>query len=273
MASFTPIQDKDGNYVSLFPAMYLNCTQTWGAGTLSHRNHQTDWSFPENEYPYYACAPMTCYAVTSSGFIWTTDSKVVTPSGLDYISVWVAHDNDASRAAVGSHVDAGALLGRSGVRGYATGDHLHLDCALGHNVGYASNYEALADDRNPAEVFYITADYTVANTTANGITIEFPVYEAITTYTLAVVNGSADKTTGEKDDTTTITANVAPRGQKFEKWTIDGAGSISDIYSESAAFTFGEGDATVTANFRKRMDGGDIVLFSVYPFIKNNEVI
>lgn len=176
MATFQALKADDGYYVSLFPMMYLNCTQTWGAGTLSHRDHQSDWAGPTKEYPYYACCNMTCYATTSSGFIWTSDEQVHTPSGLSYISVWVAHDNNASRAYVGKKVTAGSLLGTTGVRGNATGDHLHLDVALAKNAGYNSAYDALANDVNPARAFYITKDYQFVNTTANGITINFPVY-------------------------------------------------------------------------------------------------
>lgn len=170
--AFTPIKADDGKYVALFPMEYLSCTQTWGANTLSHRNHQTDWVGASSEYPYYACAPMRCYGTTSSGYTWTTTEQVHTPSGLQYLSIWVAHDNDATRATVGTVIQAGALLGKTGVRGYATGDHLHLDVAFGQSV--SPDYDHLKNDVNPADAFYITNSYTIVNLTANGITINFP---------------------------------------------------------------------------------------------------
>lgn len=271
MADFTPIKAADGLYVALFPAMYLNCTQTWGAGTLSHRNHQSDWTFPTNEYPYYACADMTCYMITESGYVWSTDEKVHTPSGDDYISVWVAHDNDAHRAIVGTKVKAGEILGHSGVRGYATGDHLHIDCALGQNV--SSTGEALAGDRNPAEVFYITDDYTVVNTTADGITITFPVYQSVPTYALTVINGTPESTTGAEGTSVDITANEPEKGQRFFRWSLSsGVGTIEDSTKAETSFTFGEGDGEVTAEYRK-VKNNDIVLWYIAPFIKNNQIV
>lgn len=284
MAAFTPIKADDGYYVSLFPATYLNCTQTWGAGTLSHRNHQSDWAFPSNEYPYYACAPMTCYQLTSSGYIWSTDEQVHTPSGLSYVSIWVAHDNDASRAVVGTKVGAGEILGHSGVRGFATGDHLHLDCSLAHNGGIASNGEALADDRNPAEVFYIDDSYTVVNTTANGITISFQKWDGGTptpptpvepTYTLNVINGTPTTSSGKEGTKVNITADKPGAGQHFSQWALTGGvGTIEDASKEKTVFTIGKGNGTVTAEFIKTIVKDDsIVLFYIPPFIKNNQIV
>lgn len=177
MADFQALKADDGHYVCLFPMMYLYCTQTWGAGTFSHGHHQSDWVGPTSEYPYYAPCDLTCYGLTDSGFNWTSTEQVWTPSGLTYVSIQVAHDNDATRAKVGSVVKAGALLGKTGVRGHATGDHVHIDVALAQRAGYTSDYTALANDVNPAQAFYITKNYQVVNTTANGITINFPVYE------------------------------------------------------------------------------------------------
>lgn len=251
----TPIKADDGYYVALFPADYLNLTQTWGAGTLSHRDHQTDWAFPSTEYPYYAPCPLQCYAVTSSGYIWTSTEQVHTPSGLSYISIWVAHDNDASRAAIGDTVSPGDLLGRSGVRGYATGDHLHLDCSLVQFDGYNSAGDALANDTSPINVFYLVKDeYTVTNLTANGITLSFEYWKetapAPTVYTVTVKNGMPTTFTGAAGDTQTITADNPPSGKFFAFWRIlEGSGGVSSLRSRSAVFTIQNEDATIEAVF------------------------
>lgn len=247
--AFTPIKASDGYYVSLFPMDVLSVTQTWGANTLSHRNHQTDWVGTTSQYPYYACAPMRCYGITSSGFTWTTTEPVHTPSGLKYLSLWVAHDNDTTRGYVGKTINAGDLLGRTGVRGYVTGDHLHLDVSLVQN-GTVS-YDHLANDVSPVEAFYITDAYRIINLTANGITLNFQKWSGGSTagYTLTVTGGIASSNTGAEGDIVTITANV-PSGYAFDYWSTD-TGKISDTHASDTTFTFGKGNANVTAHFAK----------------------
>lgn len=246
--AFSPIKASDGYYVALFPMDYMRLTQTWGAGTLSHRNHQTDWAGRTAQYPYYAWAPMRCYGTTSSGFTWTTTEPVHTPSGLKYVSIWVAHDNDASRGYVGKTIQAGELLGRTGTRGYATGDHLHLDVAFGQNVSAAGDH--LTGDVNPTEAFYINTSYTIANLTANGITLNFQTWNETPTepvYTITVNGGSASSYSGHAGDTVTITA-IIPDGYDFGGWSVTG-GSVANAGATSTIYTFGSSNATITANF------------------------
>lgn len=274
----TPIL-YNGYYVALFPMDYLRLTQTWGANTLSHRDHQTDWAGASSEYPYYAPCPMRCYGTTTSGFLWTSTTQVWTPSGLSYISIWVAHDNNASRASVGSTVAAGGLLGRTGTRGYATGDHLHLDCALGEAVATATDH--LSGDVSPTSVFYlVSGQYTISNLTANGITLSFsywtdggdtpepepepePAY-----YTLTVSGGTAGTTRATAGTSTTVTVTI-PKGYKFARWELSGSGSISSILDRSITFTFGEGSATITAIFVKKLSA----LLYTMPHVYKNQFL
>lgn len=245
--ALSPIKAEDGYYVALFPMDYLNVTQTWGAGTLSHRNHQTDWVGTTHEYPYYACAPMRCYGITGSGYTWTTTEPVHTPSGLKYLSIWVAHDNNANRAHVGTVINAGTLLGKTGVRGYVTGDHLHLDVSFGQSV--ATAYDHLSGDVNPTEAFYITNSYRVVNLTANGITLHFQKWNEPSNYTLTVTGGTATRYSGAAGESVTITATI-PSGYKFSHWTAT-SGTIANSNASSTTFTFGKSNASVTAHFLK----------------------
>lgn len=68
------------------------------------------------------------------------------------------------------------------------------------------------------------------------------------TYTLTVANGSGDGsyTVGKS---VTITADAAPAGKTFDKWTATG-GTLANTLSASTAFTMPDANATVTATYK-----------------------
>lgn len=70
-------------------------------------------------------------------------------------------------------------------------------------------------------------------------------------YGLSVVNGRADLYVEEAGTVTNIYADI-PKGYVFNRWEINGAGSIDNILKPVTAFTFGAGDCTITATFKKK---------------------
>lgn len=77
----------------------------------------------------------------------------------------------------------------------------------------------------------------------------------VTNVKLTVVNGvisSNGKTEGTftQWDRVNIQANSAPEGQIFDKWELNGSGSISNNLSSSAIFTVGTTETTLTATYR-----------------------
>lgn len=71
------------------------------------------------------------------------------------------------------------------------------------------------------------------------------------TYTLTVVNGTATSYTGRNGDRVVIDATV-PSGYTFNRWLINGSGSIDYIEQSHTTFQFGAGDCTITATFKKK---------------------
>lgn len=71
------------------------------------------------------------------------------------------------------------------------------------------------------------------------------------TYTLTVVNGHADSYVGHNTNRVSIYADI-PEGYVFNRWEINGAGSIDNILQPVAVFQFGEGNCTITATFKKK---------------------
>lgn len=70
-------------------------------------------------------------------------------------------------------------------------------------------------------------------------------------YTLTVVNGHADSYAGHNTNRVSIYADI-PEGYVFNRWQINGAGSIDNILQPVAVFQFGAGDCTITATFKKK---------------------
>lgn len=88
-------------------------------------------------------------------------------------------------------------------------------------------------------------------------------YRLITTHTLTVKQLSGD-VTYEQDEFSTvrITAEDAPAGQRFVRWSRSGEGSVSSATSQTTVFTFGNGDTTLTPVYKNvwtiTVDGGTI---------------
>jgi hypothetical protein len=80
-------------------------------------------------------------------------------------------------------------------------------------------------------------------------------------YTLTVNNGSGSGsyTAGT---VVNISANAAPSGQMFDKWTGNTSG-IADVNASSTTYTMGSASATVTATYKAIPDGNETVGESV----------
>lgn len=126
---------SDGKEVMLFPLSYMYISQGENesfshAGILAIDFLGWGENGRINRCPYYApCKCKLIYQQTSAYYnIWESVDKVHTPIGLTYVSFWVQHDNTLPYS-VGTILEQGDLLGRTGDGGYATGDHLHFNTA------------------------------------------------------------------------------------------------------------------------------------------------
>ena len=88
-------------------------------------------------------------------------------------------------------------------------------------------------------------------------------------YGLTVVNGKADLYVEEAGTVTNIYADI-PKGYVFKRWEINGPGSIDNILKPVTAFTFGDGDCTIEATFKKITDGMSFIYYMGPPFYRRN---
>lgn len=78
-------------------------------------------------------------------------------------------------------------------------------------------------------------------------------YLPIEKYDIAVTDGTADKTQAKAGETVTITANPAPAGKVFDKWTCETAGvtiEFASATSESTTFAMPASEIKIKAHFR-----------------------
>ncbi|MBQ7625351.1 MAG: S-layer homology domain-containing protein, partial [Clostridia bacterium] len=101
--------------------------------------------------------------------------------------------------------------------------------------------------------WYINEELTSPYDFDEGVKGSFTLYAkfAPNTYTLTVVNGTADSGQYKTGEKVTVKAGAAPAGMKFDKWTGDGV-VFENAASAETTFTMPGKDATVTATFKKK---------------------
>ena len=125
----------DGYEVMLFPMEYMNISQGEG-GSFSHDLAMDFLGWGANgrvyQCPYYAPCSCRCVAHWSSSdnATWESLDKVHLPDGSLSV-VTFCFNHDAFPPPVGTVLHQGDLIGHSGTAGFATGDHMHFNTALG----------------------------------------------------------------------------------------------------------------------------------------------
>ena len=131
------LYDNQGNEVCLFPLEYLHLSQG------EHQLIAMDFLGWDANGRVYNCP---CYAPFSGSVVYTgndhnmiywSDNPVRFVDGtLADATILVAHSMTAP-AGVGTHMTQGQLWYHTGNYGFSSGDHLHMEVAIGH-VTWAS---------------------------------------------------------------------------------------------------------------------------------------
>lgn len=149
----------DGKEVCLFPLEYMDISQ----GENGPYSHQGTLNIDFVGYgpngrvhicPYYA--PVTCICVAGGGVdnwrVFTSTSEVHLADGtLSYIT-WVQM-HDITPPSVGDTFNQGALIGHTGTAGNVTGDHVHLNFALGTYHGWEKVSSGQSQLRNSMHIY------------------------------------------------------------------------------------------------------------------------
>lgn len=138
MVAGEKLKDSEGHEVMLFPCevMYL----TPARDPAEHDVLAMDF-LPRNANGA-AISPMNVYAPFSGSIVYTgsdhncileSDGEVRTPSGVSKMRVLVAHSYNAP--ILGTHYNQGDLWYQTGNYGQSTGEHLHIEAAIGGSSG------------------------------------------------------------------------------------------------------------------------------------------
>lgn len=145
--------DNQGNEVCLFPLEYLHMSQG------EHQLYALDflgWNSLGRVYDCPCYAPISCEVVYTGNdhnmICWSLNPVRLVDGTLSHISILVAHSMTAP-ASVGSTFVQGELWYHTGNYGHSTGDHLHMEVALGH-VKWDSTGMHL---NNPAHMYNVMA--------------------------------------------------------------------------------------------------------------------
>ena len=156
--------DTHGNQISLFPMEYMNISQgeLSPSGYSHHGSYAMDFlGYGANgrilKCPYYA--PFDCHVVQHASYynVWQSNNMVITPSGKQFVSFVVMHDD--TPPPLGTNALQGTLIGHTGTNTYAggsvSGDHLHLAGCSGKFTGWMSGGHDLKNREHLYKLFYI----------------------------------------------------------------------------------------------------------------------
>lgn len=153
--------DDQGYQVSLFPMEYIYISQGEN-GSYSHQGILAidflGWGANGRIYhcPYYA--PFDCKVVYHGSYynVWESINPVHTPSGIRKVTFEVAHDENLFP--LGTIKSMGEEIGKTGIAGEVSGDHVHLNSAFGTYQGFytvSSGKRQLVNSSHIYQTFYV----------------------------------------------------------------------------------------------------------------------
>ena len=165
MRAYERLVADDGYEVLLFPLEYMYMSQDEG-GDYSHQGTLSmdflGWGENGRVYQCEYYAPCTCSLVLKNYAgaynIWESSREVHTPLGLTKVCFLVAHDDNLPYT-TGDVIFQGNPLGATGTSGDASGDHVHLNVAIGEYDGQEqvppNNNWQLKNSRHIYDMMYV----------------------------------------------------------------------------------------------------------------------
>lgn len=155
-----------------YPSQYMKITQGYMEGT-----HAASYAIDEagsDSGIDFMVAPFTgtikkIYTPDANEVWLESNDKVLFADGtIDYATIMMCHDNDVSNLYVGQVIGQGQRFYEEGTKGFATGNHVHMEIAQGKFTGTGwhqneAGYWSLNNAKKPEECYMIDDTHIILN--------------------------------------------------------------------------------------------------------------
>lgn len=155
-----------------YPSQYIKITQGYGEGT-----HVDSFAIDEAGSDAgidFLVAPFTgtikkIYLADANEVWLESNDKVLFADGtVDYATIMMCHDNDVSNLKVGQVIKQGERFYEEGTKGFATGNHCHMEIAKGKFTGTGwhqntAGYWSINNGKKPEECYMIDDSHIILN--------------------------------------------------------------------------------------------------------------
>lgn len=155
-----------------YPSQYMKITQGYGEGT-----HVDSYAIDEAGSDAgidFLVAPFTGIIkkiyLADANEVWleSIDKVLFADGTVDYATIMLCHDNDVSNLKVGQVIKQGERFYEEGQKGFARGNHCHLEIALGKFTGTgwhrnSAGYWSINNGKKPEECYVIDDSHIIMN--------------------------------------------------------------------------------------------------------------
>ncbi|MCR4641526.1 MAG: Ig-like domain-containing protein [Lachnospiraceae bacterium] len=147
----------DSYEYALFPMEYLNVTN----GESGHDGRKIidiagkDSGIDDFYAPFSGTVIRTGVGNPCSIIIESADKVHFADGSLDYVTLWLAHDNDISDLYQGKTFRQGDVIYQEGTNGIAYGNHVHMVSAKGRYAGLTTDERSLNNQKSAYEIFFL----------------------------------------------------------------------------------------------------------------------
>ncbi len=153
-----------------FPMKVINLTQGYGSKSSSHKTYPAidiagKDSGKDEIYAPFDCKITKLYQPKDTkkhaNTVWLTSTKkVLCPNGYyGYLTVTITHPSEITNMKLGTTYRQGDYLCHEGMTGNATGNHIHVEVAIGKNKEWGNKYNRV----KPEEYLFIYEDAILKN--------------------------------------------------------------------------------------------------------------